>query len=107
MRSILLSVALAFVATSTPAQIAPADRLEVCQGMHSLASAVMGARQRGVSMGEALSTVHALEGPGPVRTIAEQIVAAAYAEPDWNSESVEQDAIVDFANSVEIACLSD
>lgn len=99
-----LAAALTLGAPALAAETAPeVSPLEFCGAIRALAESSMGARQSGVPLGTALGTL----ADNPVRALAESILYAAYEEPDYRTEAAQRDAVTDFANDIEVVCLTE
>lgn len=73
---------------------------EHCSAYSSLAARVMEGRQAGITMSESMK-IMADDGT------MQQLVISAYEQPRYATERMQKRAIVDFENTVHLACVQD
>jgi len=74
------------------------DSNETCDQIHEIATSVMDARQRGVSVKKAMDIMGGT-------SIGKNMVMNAYEDTRWNSKSRQQDAVTEFANTYYLECV--
>ena len=93
-------VAAVLVVSTAQAQ---AESETVCEVVHSVATAVMSNRQAGVPVTTMMGVIENAEDNQVTRTMAE-MVKEAYSRSRFQSESIRQRAIEDFANDWATKC---
>ena len=100
MKKLIAATAIALAACAPAVAEEEVSTAEWCGTLHGLAEQVMSARQSGVPMPEVMTIA---EGSPAM----ESMTMAAYDEPRYTTESVQQRVIVDFANDVYRICLEE
>lgn len=85
----------------TPAYAGVKD--ELCPKLAELAQSVMAARQKGVPLEVLMPLTNRGKEP-KIEQLAKAIILEAYAVPQYSSEQYQNSAIVEFGNSVSLAC---
>ena len=93
------SIITAALLLQTPAFATP-DKA-YCEAVHRVATAIMESRQIGIPVTKMASTSKSAE----VRELSDSLVLRAYAEPRYVTKSVQQDAVIDFANDAYMRCM--
>jgi hypothetical protein len=94
MKKLLLIVAFIGLAATAQAQ-------EVCLKLSEFAGSVMGARQRGALLSDALRVVPA----GETKALLDYVVVEAYKRPHWRSDAQQHREVADFSNDILLECL--
>lgn len=108
MRTMAVILALALAGcTSEADEVAVAEdrqlAQDLCREMSALAETTMGARQEGVRMADLMDRTR----DGEVGDYSRALITEAYRRPRFQSDEHQQRSIVDFANEVYHACISD
>ncbi|MET3601839.1 hypothetical protein [Martelella mangrovi] len=72
-----------------------------CQALGKLAENIMRARQNGVSISKVMSLV---EKADVFKDITKQMIIIAYDEPRWNGKALQDRAVMDFSNDIQLMC---
>lgn len=76
---------------------------DICANAGETAKAVMRARQYNTDMSTMMAIVEKQENEA-VKKVTRQMVMMAYGQPAYQTEEMQQKAIVEFSNNVQLAC---
>ena len=99
----LATMAFVAVVATSPASANPTMAAQFCPVIESLAHTIMVRRQEGTTVATMMEIVDTAGSP-ELRTLAQVIVRDAYEVPRYRSDSVRNDAALDFAADAAVAC---
>jgi hypothetical protein len=76
---------------------------DMCANAGEAAKAVMRARQNNTDMSTVMAIVEKQEDEA-VKKVTRQIVMMAYSQPAYETDEMQQKAIAEFSNTVQLAC---
>jgi len=98
--SVILMLALSFSLPAAHAQ----DEADPCASIGGFAERLMEKRQQGIAMSDLMKLVALGEGPQRWKSIARQMVIAAYEKPQYSVDANKADAVQRFRNEWELEC---
>ena len=100
MKAILTAAAIA-VATPAASQV---SHDEACSAMADMAESIMGARQSGASLQQALDIASKAK-TAEVRDGIRAVAILAWGQPAFSTEEYQQKAVIDFRDNMHLYCL--
>lgn len=98
------SLACAFI-TATLSVSVMAEDGNACESIYKAAEQVMEARQAGVAMPKMMGLVTNFEGvTDGFKSAYKSIIIAAYEQPQYSTEKMQQRTVTKFANNISLQC---